>query len=80
MRAYQNKNLGGGLLYEFINCCESLVIAVKNRDDVAVHLQFKKLDDWGLELYKQNQLVKMGKEDLTPGINKTNLLKLINTF
>ena len=33
MRAYKNKNFGGGLLYEFINCCEALVIAVKNKDE-----------------------------------------------
>lgn len=42
MRVYKNKNFGGGLLYEFINCCEAFIIAVKNKDDIAVKEQFKK--------------------------------------
>lgn len=80
MRAYQNKNLGGGLLYEFINCCEALIIAIKNKDDLAVKIQFQKLDTWELEYHNQNKLIFFAKEDLTPGINKANLLKIINTF
>lgn len=80
MRAYKNKNLGGGLLYEFINCCEALIIAVKNKDDIAVKEQFKKLDSWELEYHNQNKLICFAKDDLTPGVNKNKLLKLIDTF
>ena len=43
-RLYKNLNIGGGLLYEFVNCCEGLIYAIKNNDKTAVKIYFEKLD------------------------------------
>jgi len=80
VRLYKNKNLGGGVCYEFLECCKNLIIAVKNRDDQAVKIQFNKLDNWGLEMYKQNILIKWGQNDKTPGVATIELNKLLNSW
>lgn len=79
-RLYKNLNIGGGLLYEFVNCCEGLIYAVKNKDTVAVKIYFEKLDFWGLEMFKQNKIVDFAKNDKTPGICSFELNKLLTSF
>lgn len=69
MKKYKElKNLGGGFLWEFQNCVNGLYSAAKYKDDIAVELYYKKLDEWELEHYKQNQIMFAASKDKSVGI------------
>ncbi len=77
MRKYLDlKNLGGGFLCEFQNCVYGLYSAVKHCDSIAVGLYCEKLDVWGLEWSKQNNIIALAKNDGSVGI-PTSLINSI---
>lgn len=87
----KNKNLGGGYLYEFMNCIEGMYTVAKfNRlaktdkeralNDSVIRDYLKKLDNFELPFSVKNDILMMAYDDLTPGLPTAIINKLLRDY
>ena len=69
MRKYQEiKNLGGGFTFEVMNAVTGLYTNAKYGDDQGVKYYQGKCDQWGIEMWKQNEITFLASKDKCVGV------------